>query len=53
MPPATPPAPQLLLNMGAGQFIPNSLTSQLIDGCSGPRWTKYCFDLINFMFYGP
>ncbi|KAI8477467.1 MAG: Alpha/Beta hydrolase protein [Monoraphidium minutum] len=44
----------LLLSMsGIGQFIPNYATSQLVSGCTFPVKEKWCFDLVNFMFYGP
>jgi len=50
---ATESAQIMLAQAGVGQFLPNYDTSQMVSGCKIPANTPFCFDLINFMFYGP
>jgi hypothetical protein len=52
-PPPCPAAGQLLSSAGVGQFLPNTASTQMIKSCSKPTNTQYCFDLVNFLFYGP
>ncbi|GBF88601.1 lipase [Raphidocelis subcapitata] len=49
----TESAQVMLASAGIGPFIPNTVTSNMISGCAIPANTEYCFNLINFMFYGP
>lgn len=56
VPNATPPSPlhtQVLADAGIGPFIPNEVTASLLSGCKLPAETQWCYDLFNFMFYGP
>ncbi|GBF95229.1 lipase [Raphidocelis subcapitata] len=44
---------QLLADAGIGPFIPNEVTTQLVSGCKLPYDSQWCYDVVNFMFYGP
>jgi hypothetical protein len=53
-PPAPIPAPlQILAWADVGQFLPSTVSTQLIKSCRTPTNTPYCYDLVCFLFYGP
>ncbi|KAI8462398.1 MAG: Alpha/Beta hydrolase protein [Monoraphidium minutum] len=48
------PVPHMISDAGVGHYLPASMTSHLLKGCAaGASASAFCFDLVDFLFFGP